>query len=278
MEVGSNGVGPGYFDVMGIEFVRGRGFTEADRAGAPEVVVVNEAFARRYWPGRDAVGMRVGLNGPDMPLAEVIGVVPDGKYRSLTEEPTPFFYYPLLQRPMPVVTLSVRTAYDATAFAPSLRAELRALAPAMAVPSITTLRSHVGLATLPQRIATVMLAALGGLALLIAGVGLYGVVAYTVAQRTREFGIRSALGAASGDVQRMVVGHALRLAAIGAVVGVALAVAAAVVARSLLLVSPFDPVAIGGVVLVMAATTGLAAWGPARRAMRVDPLIALRSE
>jgi ABC-type antimicrobial peptide transport system permease subunit len=222
--------------------------------------------------------MRIGLSGPDAPLAEVVGLVPDGKYRSLTEEPTPFFYYPLLQRPIAIVTLSVRTAIDPRALVPSIRGQLQSLAPGMAIPAMPTLRSHVGLATLPQRIATIMLATLGGLALLIAGVGLYGVVAYTVAQRTREFGIRSALGAAAGDVQRMVVGHALRLAGLGAVVGVGLAVAAAGVARSLLLVSPFDPVAIGGVVLLMTATTALASWIPARRAMRVDPLIALRSE
>ncbi|HEU5208915.1 MAG TPA: ABC transporter permease [Longimicrobiales bacterium] len=278
MEVPFNGVSDGYFEGMGIRLARGRGFTEADRADAPRVVVVNEAFARRFWPGVGALGKRVGMGGSDAPFAEVVGVVPDGKYRSLTEEPLPYLYYPYAQRPSRTMTMQVRTALDPDVVAPVLRARLRALAPALPVPEMTTLRQHVSFATLPQRAAAIVLAVLGVIALGIAGIGLYGVVSYSVAQRTREFGIRNALGAAASDVQRMVLVHGLRLAAIGVAAGLLLALALTWVIRSMLLVSPFDPVALVAGAVVLTGAAALASWVPARRAMRVNPLAALRMD
>ncbi|MGH7465893.1 MAG: FtsX-like permease family protein, partial [Longimicrobiales bacterium] len=263
---------------MGIRLERGRDFTAADRIGAPEVVVVNEAFAHRFWPGRDPIGRRIGLSGPDEPMAEVVGVVPDARYRSLTEEPLPYMYYAYLQRPAPAMMLQVRTAIDPANVAGALREQVRALAPAIPVPDITTLRSQVAMATLPQRIAAVVLAVLGALALGIAAIGLYGVVSYVVLQRTHEFGIRTALGAAPGDVARMVVMQGLRLALAGVVIGAVLALALARLLRTMLLVSPTDPVAIAGAAALLTAVAVLASWLPARRATKVDPLTALRAD
>ncbi|HEX2167874.1 MAG TPA: ABC transporter permease, partial [Longimicrobiales bacterium] len=278
MEMNFNTVSPGYFDAMGIPLVRGRAFTRADRDGAPHVVIVNEAFARRFWPGTDATGKRVRLAGSDGPLAEVIGIVPDGKYRSLTEEPLPYMYYPYLQWPAPSMLLQVRTAIDPANVADALRERVRTLAPAIPVPEVTTLSSHVGLATMPQRIAAMALAVLGALALGIAAIGLYGVVSYVVVQRTHEIGIRTALGAAAGDVARMVVMQGMRLALGGVVIGAVLALMLARLITTMLFVSPADPFAILGTAAVLTVVAALASWLPARRATRVDPLTALRSD
>jgi predicted permease len=278
MELNFNGVSPGYFDAMGIRLVRGRGFTAADRMGAPEVVVVNEAFARRFWPGRNAIAQRIGLSGPEGPMAEVIGIAPDGKYRSLTEEPLPYLYYAYLQRPTPAMVLQARTAIDPSRVARAMRDRVRALAPGLPVPEITTLSGHVAMATLPQRIAAAVLALLGAVALGIAAIGLYGVVSYAVVQRTHEFGIRTALGAAAGDVAKMVVMQALRLALAGVVTGAVLALILARLLRTMLLVSPADPLAIVAAAALLIIVAALANWLPARRAARLDPLMALRAE
>lgn len=278
MEVPYNGVGADYFALMGIQLRRGRGFTEADREGAPPVVVVNETFAARFWPGEDALGRRVSLAGPAGPWAAVVGVVADGKYRSLSEASTPFLYYPYLQRPSLGMTLQLRTAGEPTAVVPSLRLMLREVAPRIPVPELTTLQQQVGLALLPQRIAATLLAAFGVLALAIAAVGLYGIVACTVLQRTREFGIRMALGAPASAVERMVVAQGLRISAIGVAVGVAAAFVLARAAERLLMVSPADPVAYVAVPLVLAGAAALASYLPARRATRANPVAALRSE
>jgi predicted permease len=278
MEVNFNSVSPGYFDAMGIDLVRGRDFTDADRVGTPDVVVVNEAFARRFWPGRDAIGQRMGLRGPEGPLAEVIGIVPDGKYRSLTEEPLPYMYYAYLQQPSQGMMLQVRTAIDPADITDALRDQVRALAPAIPVPEITTLRSTVGMATMPQRIAATVLAFLGVIALGIAAIGLYGVVSYMVVQRTHEFGIRTALGAAASDVMKMVVMQGLRLAFTGVVIGAVLALVLARLLDTLLLVSPADPLALLAAATLLTGVAVLASWLPARRATRVDPLTALRAE
>jgi len=277
MEIAFNAAGPGYFDAVGIE-VRGRAFDESDHADAPGVAIVNEAFVQRYWGGGNPIGRRIGMFGDEGPLAEVIGVVANAKYNSLTEEALPYFYYSWLQQPSTRVTLHVRTPADLATIAPVIRREIRALVPGMPVPEIITLRDVVGLAVLPQRVGAFVLGAMGVLALLIAGVGLYGVISYGVARRTREFGIRAALGAVAADVQRMVVLQGVRLALVGVVIGTTLALAIAWAARALLLVSPFDPLAIGAVVVLLTATAALASWIPARRATRVDPQQALRSE
>jgi putative ABC transport system permease protein len=278
MEFPFNGVGPGYFEVMGIPLREGREFTPTDDAGAPLVVIVNETFATRFWPGEDPLGKLVSLGGANGPNAEVIGVAPDGKYGSVTEPSTPYYYYPYLQHPERYMMLHVRTAIDPERVTPVLRRELARLEQQSPAPLVETLEQRVESATLPQRIAAVALGALGGLALLIATIGLYGLVAYTVAQRTREFGIRIALGALAPDVRRMVIGDGLRVTAFGVAIGIALALALSWLVRAFLLVSPFDPLAFLVVPLLLMAAAAMASYLPARRATRVDPMVALRSE
>ncbi|MCI0433520.1 MAG: ABC transporter permease, partial [Gemmatimonadetes bacterium] len=242
MEVLRNAVGPDYFSTMGITLRRGRDFTASDRTGAPPVVIVSEAFARRFWPGRDPIGMRVGIAGPDAPFAEVIGIAPDRKYRSFDEEPQPFFYLPYLQHPSSTMVLLARTTGDPAALVAGLRDAIHAFAPSLPAPQVLTFRQHLALSTLPQRVGALLLSGLGLLAVVIAVIGLYGIIAFGVAQRAREFGIRMALGAAAADVRRLVTGNALRLVGIGIACGAPLALAAAFLMRSFLLVPPVDPV------------------------------------
>lgn len=278
MEVPYNGVGPDYFRTMGMTLRRGRDFSTSDRRGAPPVVIVSEAFARRYWPAQDAIGKRVGLEGPDMPFAEVIGIAPDAKYRSLDDEPQPYFYFPSLQHPSTTMALLARTAGDPDALVAALRESIRTLAPSLPAPEVRTFRHHVTLATLPQRVAAFLVSGLGLLAVGIAVIGLYGIVAFGVAQRAREFGIRMALGAAARDVRRMVVGGALRLVVIGIACGVPIALAAAILMHRFQLVPSIDPVPFLAVPALLAGCALLASHAPARRATAQDPAYTLRAE
>lgn len=278
MEIPFNGVTPGFFATMGISLIRGRDFADADRSGAPFVIIVSEAFARRFWPGEDPLGKRVRFHGSDAPFAEVIGVAADAKYRSLDEDPEPYLYHAHLQSPTASLSLLVRTTGSTDLLMTMLRDESRTLAPALPPPSIHTFRQHMSFATIPQRVAAILLGGFGLLAVAIAVIGLYGIVAFDVVQRTREFGIRIALGAVAGDVRRLVLRDALRLVAIGIVCGAPLAVALAFLARSFLVVPPIDPVAFLGVPLLLAACALLASEVPARRAATSDPARALRAE
>jgi predicted permease len=278
MEVPFNGVGPDYFRTMGMTLRRGRDFSVSDRVGAPPVVIVSEAFARRFWPGQDPIGKGVGLQGPDMPYAEVIGIAPDAKYRSVNDEPQPYFYYPYLQHPSSTMALFVRTASDPAALVATLRDATRALAPSLPPAEVRTFRQHMALATLPQRVAALLLSGLGLLAVGIAVIGLYGIIAFGVAQRAREFGIRMALGAAARDVRRMVVGGAVRLVVIGIVFGAPVALAAAFLMRRFTIVPAIDPLPFLGVPALLAGCALLASHAPARRAMAQDPASALRAE
>lgn len=278
-EINWNVVGPDYFRVMRVPLVRGRAFTETDRERAPLVVMVNEAFARRYWPGQDPIGKGVSLSGPDGPFRPVVGVVADGKYRSLAEDPLPFLYIPAAQQNRATMTLHVRTRDDPTALLERLRQEVRALDPSLPIINPTTLQDQIGIAVLPQRLAATLLSAFGLVAVLLAVIGLYGVMAYAVSQRTREFGIRTALGATRRDVAALVVSEGLVLAAVGTLLGVAASVAVTRLARALLFeVSPTDPIVFGGVTALLLGVTVLASYVPARRAARVQPMEALRYE
>ena len=278
MEVPFNDVAPDYFSTMGIGLRRGRDFSTADRHGSPLVMIVSEAFARRFWPNENAIGKRVGLDGAEAAYAEVIGIAPDAKYRSLDDEPHPYMYYPYLQRPSSSMTLLARTAGDPDVLVAALRAESRALAPSLPPPSVHTFRHHLLLATLPQRVAAVLLTGLGLLAVSIAAIGLYGLVAFGVAQRAREFGIRIALGAVAGDVRRLVMGDALRLVGIGIACGVPVSLAMAFLIRSFLMVPPIDAMTFLGVPVLLAGCALLASYAPARRATTQDPASALRAE
>jgi len=281
MEFGANTVGPGYFETMRISMVRGRAFNDQDRAGAPRVAIVNETFARRFWPGQDPIGKPLD-DGWGNGL-EVIGVARDGKYASLSDEPRPFFYVAALQtsdstRPEMDFTVIVRTARDPAALLPTLRREARALDPNLPV-QLATMEQHLGVAMLPQRIGSMVLGLFGALGLALALLGLYGVLAYAVSQRTREIGIRIALGARAADVRRMMLRRGVVISVVGIVTGLLLAlVAGRLISRVLFDVSPNDPVTLMAVVCVFIGAAALAAYVPARRATKVDPMVALRAE
>ena len=271
-------VGPRYFETMEVPLVRGRGFTDADRPGAPLVVIVNEAFAKRFWGDADPIGKRISRNGENGPWMEVVGLARDGKYVSITESPRPFVYYPQLQGP-DGITLHVRTAGDPRRLLSAVRREVATTAPTWMIERPRTLEEHIGASFLPQRIAAGLLGAFGVVALLLAAVGLYGVVAFAVAQRTREIGIRLALGAQNREVLRLVLRQGMTLAGIGLVVGIPLAVVVAKLVSGFLVGSgAADPVVFVGAASLLALVTLAASYVPARRASRVDPMLAVRSQ
>ncbi|HEX5077117.1 MAG TPA: ABC transporter permease [Gemmatimonadaceae bacterium] len=271
-------VGPRYFETMEVPLVRGRGFTDADRPGAPAVVVVNEAFAKRFWGDADPIGKRISRNGENGPWMEVVGLARDGKYVSITESPRPFVYYPQLQMPDGII-MHVRTTGDPHRLLTVARREVAATAPTWMIERPRTLEEDVGASLLPQRIAAGLLGAFGVVALLLAAVGLYGVVAFAVAQRTREIGIRVALGAQGGEVLGLMLRQGMTLAGVGLLVGVPLAFAGARLASKFLIGSgAADPVVFVGAAGLLAFVTLAASYIPARRASKVDPMAALRSQ
>ena len=276
MEFGVNTVGAGYFETMGITLVVGRGFEPSDREGTAPVAVVNESFARRFWPGENPLGRRfsTGRGG----TREVVGVARDGKYVSLTEEPQPHFYEPFAQAYEADMVLLLRTAGDPRSILPALVGEARSLDPELPVEA-NTMTEHLGFALLPQRIGAAVLGVFGVVAAVLAALGLYGVMSYVVSQRTAEIGIRMALGARSHDVRMLVVRRALALTLTGLGLGLAAALAATRVLASFLVdVSPTDPATLVSVAVLFTAVALLASWLPARRAAAVDPMRALRSE
>jgi predicted permease len=276
---GFNVVGPNYFKTMGTVLLRGRDFTEADRKGAPGVVVINETLAANLWPNEDALGKRVSVSGPEGPFFEVVGVARDGKYRSLGETPHPYIYQPVLQSYDPKMTLVVRTTGEPQSVVTSVREQIRALDSNLPITNVKPLRDQVDLSLFPSRVAAWTLGGFGVLALLLAAIGIYGVVSYSVAQRTREIGVRRALGAKESDVLRLVLGEGFFVIAFGLALGLLLAFAATrVIAGFLYGVAPTDPLTFVGVPLLLGLVAFVACYIPARRATKVDPLVALRYE
>ena len=273
-----NPIWPGYFDLMRIALIAGRDFSERDDRQSPSVTIISEAFARRFFPGQEPVGRQVRLWGS---IRTVIGVVKDIKYRSLAETPQPYAYLPIQQASVPGngVHLHVRTVGPPEQFLPELRRELRSVDPRVHLFEIFTLSDYIGEAWFAQKIGAALLGILGTLALLLAALGLFSVMAYSVSQRTQEIGIRMALGAQTSDVFRPVLGRALKLAMAGVGIGLALSlVLTRIVAGQLLGVSATDPLTFVGVSCLLCAVALAASYIPARRAAKVDPLIALRSE
>jgi predicted permease len=272
-------VTPSYFETARIPLRTGRDFTELDREGSAPVAIVNESLARRYWPKEDPIGKRIHFWGPDSPLAQVVGVAADSKYTSLTEEDTPYLYMPLLQGFRPDVNLLLRTRGEPRELMQALRGQVRQLDSTVAILGVRTLEEQVGRAYFLPRSGAVLLSGFGTLALLLAAVGLYGVISYAVSRRTREVGIRMALGARHGDVLGLVVGEGFRLALIGVAVGLAAAFGATRFLGGMLYrVSPTDPLTFVLVPAVLTAVAVVASYVPARRASRVDPMTALRYE
>ena len=271
-------VEPGFFEAAGIEIVRGRNFDNADRPDTRPVVIVSEAMARRFWTDGDAVGRLVRRRDPDPPWL-VVGVASDAKVRQLGESPRNLIYLPYSQWFTPSLTVVARTAVDPERTALALLAAGRELDPDLRVLETKTMDRHLALMRLPQQLSAFVLSAFGVLALALASVGLYGVVSYGVARRTREIGIRKALGADGPRVVRLLVAGGLKLVVIGGALGLALAVVTTRLVGGLLFeVDALDPLTFAGVPLVLGAAALLAAWLPARRASRVSPVVALRTD
>src|SRR5580704_11506036 len=273
-------VSPGYFDLLRIPLLAGRDFRAEDNETAPRVMVVNESFARRFFDGRDPVGRRVQIHGKPF---RIVGMVKDSKYYNLSEAPQPYFYMSFDQVHYGSgengVAFYARTDRNARDFVPVLRREMSAIDPNSAGLTAMPLSDYISAAWFGPRIASSFLAVLGTISLLLAGVGLYGVMAYSVSQRTREIGIRMALGADRGGVLGIVMREGLLLALLGIAAGLAIALAATPqIAPLLYQVSPADPVSIAGAALFLIVVAVLASLIPALRATRVDPIRALRQE
>ena len=274
----TNAVGPGHFATLRIPVLAGRDFTDRDGATTPGVAIVNETLARRFWPEKNAVGQRLhpigDTNGGPI---EVIGVVRDSKYVTVGEESRPFLYRPLTQQYTPRLTLIVRSLDGPEAALTTIRRELGALDAGLPMFNIATMADATSISLLPAKIAGNLLAALGFLALALAALGIYGVLSYLVRSRTREIGVRVAIGATSRAVAGMVVRQAMTWTIAGAAIGLALAfVITRFLGTFLYGISATDPLAFGGAALVLVCVAGIASFVPARRASRLDPLVALR--
>jgi predicted permease len=267
-----NVISPNYFATLGTPLVSGREFTLQDSEQASKVIVINEVMARRYWPGQEAVGKRTSRG-------EVVGVVRNTREKGVMADPRPTVYMPLEQSYVPQLTLHVRSATDPAATVAALRREVRALDPALPLYNVRTLADQRDGSLHTERVAAALLALFGAIALILAAVGLYGVLSYSVTARTREMGIRLAQGAQPRDLLTLVVGQGMRLTVVGLVVGVAAAFALTRLIEQLLFgVTATDPLTFAVVPLLLAGVALAACWIPARRATRMDPLAALRHE
>jgi putative ABC transport system permease protein len=272
-------VSPDYFRTMGIRVLNGRAFTEHDDARGHSVILISDTMARRYWPRGDALGKRITIGYNNTGPREIVGIVADVKNGSLADAAAPSLYTPFEQTPWPVVGLVVRTNGDSEAVRRSLATALARTAPDLPLEDVLVLSTFVAKTTAAPRFLTTVVSTFASFALLLAGCGLFSVMAYSVAQRRREIGIRMALGAAAADVRALVVGQAVRLGALGLALGLAGALAAGRLLESLLFqVRPVDPVTLVGVSVMLGLIVVIAASLPARRAVRVHPAQVLRAD
>jgi predicted permease len=274
-------VTPDYFRAIGMSVLRGRGVAEYDQPNTPHVYVVNEAFAKKFFGGRTAVGEAIHLDWGRDPRAsfnEIVGVVSDVRGNALGDEPQPTVYAALAQYPENALTIVARSAAPATLVAP-VRAIVREMSREVPVYSVQTMEERIASSVSRQRFYATLIAVFAGVALLLAAVGLYGVIAYAVSQRTHEMGVRVALGATTDRISRMVIGEGLRLTAAGLTIGIAVSLALGRVLTALLFgITPRDPVTFAAVLVALVAVATVASWLPARRAARADPLIAMRGD
>ncbi len=276
LDMPANAVSEDYFATLRIPIVRGRALRTAQPVGE---VVVNQSFAKRFWPGKEPLGQRVGLEGPDGPWRTVVGVAADSKYQSVGEAPKAFLYLAADHDGDDDATVLVRSSQPPAAVAAALRTLVLRLAPELAPVQPEPMESLIGVSLLPGRLAGGVLAATGAVALLLACLGLYAVVAYAVSRRTREIGVRVALGALPRDILALVMAEGSRLLGWGLGIGLALSLGTGFALRGFLYgLSPLDPPAYGIVLVLLGATSLIACWLPARRAAAVNPVIALRHD
>lgn len=279
-ETFANTISPGYFRTLRIPLRRGREFTDADAANAPPVAILSESLARKLWPNEDPLGKRLAsFAASGGPPVEVVGIAADIKYASVREEQTTVLFLPIYQNHEGVVNLHVRAKGDPRFLAEILRAEIAALDPNLPLFQVTTLPEYIRLGVAGLRIPALTLGLFGPLALVLAAVGIYGVISYAVALQTKEIGVRMALGASRGGILSMIIGKGLRLAGVGIVVGLAGAFAATRWLTGMLFgLSAADPLTYLGVTCILLLVALAACWIPALRASRTDPMVALRYE
>ena len=277
-----NPVSPGYFATMQIPVLKGRAFLDSDTPTAPRVAVINQTMAHQLWPDEDALGRRFRTNGESGPLVEVVGIARDSKYRDVFAKSIPYIYLPLAQNYISIETLQVRTQAEPESVIRSVEEQVRSLAPGLPVFGVETMEQALDggfTGFYVFHLAAYLAAALGTLGLTLALLGVYGVISYSVSQRTHEIGIRMALGARPGDIWRIVFRQGLAIVVLGALIGILAALGLTRAMASFLYgVSAHDPLTYLGVTVMIAAVTLLACYIPARRAMKVDPMEALRYE
>jgi predicted permease len=274
-----NGVWPRYFETMGISLLEGRDFTMRDDGEESRVVIINQTFARRFWPGQDPVGKRLRRGGPDQPFWQVIGVAKDSKYWSLGESPQPYVYFPLPREYDESLSLIVNTTAEPQSMINAIRHEVERLDPTLPLYDVKTMNEHLRFSLFPLRVGAWIAGSFALLALALAGLGIYGVMAYAVSQRTREIGIRMALGAQAGNVMKLVVKRGMFLALVGLVFGLAGAIMLTRLMSSVLYgVSATDFVTFVAVTFLLGLVVLIACYLPARRATRVDPMSALKCD
>ena len=271
-------IAPNFLQTLGIPLVSGREFNDGDRKDTKQVAIVSEAMAKQFWPNENAVGKRFHFFG-ESNLREVVGVAKNTVVNNIGEEPQPLAYLPLTQDYAPAVTMQVRTKGRPEGVIAEVRGQVQSLDTNLVLTNLNTIGELIDQGLWASRMGALLLTGFGGLALLLAVVGVYGVLSYSVNQQTREIGIRMAMGAQSGRILRLVVSQGMRLAIVGLVLGTLIALASTRVLSSLLFgVSAHDPLIFGGVSLILATAAIMACYIPARRATKVDPIIALRDE
>jgi predicted permease len=276
--IGVHFVTPTWFPTMRVPLKRGRLLNDADRVGTPKVVVINEAAAKKYWPNEDPLGSRAAIyQGGFHDGATVVGIVGDVRFGTIDSLARPDVYISYEQSPRSSMMILLRTTVDPNSIIAQARKVVTEISPRYPSYDVRTMDSRVAAATAQARLTAILFALFAGVALALAVIGIYGVMSFAVLQRTREIGIRMALGADRQGVLRLVIGEGMWLAAIGTVIGLAAALALSRVLGSMLFdVKPSDPITYAGIVLLLAAAAMLASWLPARRASRVNPTEALR--